>query len=259
MFHDLDRRARSRWLGIAVLGLALLIAPPLFGHAGEHGEVGEHGEHGDDHRQVFAYKIKLGGSFLGIQPLELTPELRRHYGAPEDAGVLVGRVVEESPAAAAGLAVGDVLTAVDGQSVRRPFDVRRLLGDRESGETVSLELWRDGARIERSAVLTEREDLDLPQTRILKSLPRIHVDALDDLGFELDFDPGDFDIEGFDPEAFEQLGERLEELFGSEQWEQTMQSFHQQRGDVDARIEKLEQRLRELETQLRELGEEPRR
>ena len=43
----------------------------------------------------------LGASrgYLGAALTDLTPELRGHFGAPEDAGVLVARVEEESPAA----------------------------------------------------------------------------------------------------------------------------------------------------------------
>ena len=39
-----------------------------------------------------------GGAFLGVQLSDLTAELRTHFGVPDDAGVLVGKVVDGSPA-----------------------------------------------------------------------------------------------------------------------------------------------------------------
>src|SRR5262245_15606747 len=50
---------------------------------------------------------KHAGGFLGVQLIGITPELRQHYGVPKDAGVLVGAVEADSPAAKAGIQVGD--------------------------------------------------------------------------------------------------------------------------------------------------------
>lgn len=49
---------------------------------------------------------------LGMDVIDITPELRAHFGAPPEIGVLVGRVEPRSRASAAGIAVGDVLTRV---------------------------------------------------------------------------------------------------------------------------------------------------
>ncbi|MCP4249961.1 MAG: PDZ domain-containing protein, partial [bacterium] len=65
--------------------------------------------------------------FLGVALNALSPELQQHFGAPEETGVLVGSVVEESPAQAAGLRVGDVITAIDGERITSAADVQRLI------------------------------------------------------------------------------------------------------------------------------------
>jgi membrane-associated protease RseP (regulator of RpoE activity) len=62
--------------------------------------------------------------YLGVQLVELTPELREHYGATAEHGVLVGKVEPGSPAEAAGLRVGDVIVALDGESIDGSWDVR---------------------------------------------------------------------------------------------------------------------------------------
>lgn len=98
-----------------------------------------------------------GGAFLGVQLSDLTPELRTHFGVPEDAGVMVGKLVDGSPAFRAGLEVGDIVAAVDGEPVASSSALARAIRGHEDGETVVLEVWRDGQMQKISATLEERE------------------------------------------------------------------------------------------------------
>lgn len=59
-----------------------------------------------------------GGS--GLTAVRIPKDLRKHYGAPGDAGVLVSRVSADSPAARAGMKVGDVVVRVRGAAVQDP-------------------------------------------------------------------------------------------------------------------------------------------
>ena len=76
--------------------------------------------------------------FLGVGLRELTAELQTHFGAPEGSGVLVASVSDDSPAAAAGIRVGDVITAVDGLSVDSTRDLSREIRHRP-GDSVAIE------------------------------------------------------------------------------------------------------------------------
>ncbi|MXX75089.1 MAG: PDZ domain-containing protein [Holophagales bacterium] len=98
-----------------------------------------------------------GGAFLGVQLSDLTPELRTHFGVPEDAGVMVGKLVDGSPAFRAGLEVGDIVTAVDGEPVASAAALAGAIRGHEDGNTVVLEVWRDGRMQKISATLEERE------------------------------------------------------------------------------------------------------
>ena len=100
---------------------------------------------------------RAGHGYLGVQLMDITEELREFYGAPRDAGVLVSRVGEDSPAAAAGFEVGDVITAVGGESTENSWDVVRSVAQFEPEEQVSLEVIRDGAPLTLTATLGERE------------------------------------------------------------------------------------------------------
>ena len=58
-------------------------------------------------------------------------------------GALIAEVEPNSPAAAAGLRKGDVVTALNGHPVRGPAELRARLGVVPAGETVELKLQRD--------------------------------------------------------------------------------------------------------------------
>ncbi|ANM31798.1 hypothetical protein ABI59_22895 [Acidobacteria bacterium Mor1] len=81
---------------------------------------------------------------LGLELVDTTPELRRHLGGREEAGLLVSRVEDEGPAAEAGLQVGDLLVAAAGASLGDRTDLNRAFAAEEV-ESVELELIRDGS------------------------------------------------------------------------------------------------------------------
>jgi membrane-associated protease RseP (regulator of RpoE activity) len=94
--------------------------------------------------------------FLGVRLLEITPELRVHFGAPKDAGVLVSDVEAGTPAAKAGLEVGDVITALDGERVGWTGDVSRAIGRKNGGEIVQIDLVRGRASRRLTVTVEER-------------------------------------------------------------------------------------------------------
>lgn len=100
----------------------------------------------------------FGGGYIGVQPIEMTPELREHFGAPKDAGVLVGKVYADEPAAKAGLRVGDILTAVDGAKISSARDLVRAVRKKKEGDTVTIAVLRDRAPKTLSVSVAERKD-----------------------------------------------------------------------------------------------------
>lgn len=103
---------------------------------------------------------KAGGkAWLGVRMQALTPALARHWGIPAEGGVVVNRVYPESPAAEAGLAVRDVIVAVEGEplKVERSEDLDRFrnrITTLPPGETVTLAIYRDGKRRQERVRLT---------------------------------------------------------------------------------------------------------
>lgn len=97
--------------------------------------------------------------YLGVMLTPMTPELRTHEGVPEEAGVLVSKVMDDSPAARAGVRVGDVITRVDGEAVGTPRDLAAAIRSRKDGDVVTLELWRDGTVQNLTTAVEQREGL----------------------------------------------------------------------------------------------------
>ena len=96
-------------------------------------------------------------SFIGLHLQDIAPSLRAHYGAPREHGVLVEEVVADSPAARAGVQVGDVIIAVDGDSTRYSGDVSKAIRRKKAGEAVEIELVRDRAARKVTVTIEERK------------------------------------------------------------------------------------------------------
>jgi membrane-associated protease RseP (regulator of RpoE activity) len=96
------------------------------------------------------------GGYIGVRPIPMTPELRKHFGAPEDAGVFVGSVEKDGPAEKAGLAVGDIVTAVDGDAIASPRQLSRAVRTKKDGETIQVEVLRGGSKKTLAVKVAER-------------------------------------------------------------------------------------------------------
>ena len=80
---------------------------------------------------------------LGVMVMSMTADLRHYFGAPSERGVLVAKVEPNSPAAHAGIRVGDVITVVRGETVDDAGDVLAALAPAKQGDKVKVELVRD--------------------------------------------------------------------------------------------------------------------
>ena len=79
-------------------------------------------------------------SYLGIQGSDVSAEVSELYGVPS--GVVVVDVVEDGPAAEAGMQKGDVITELDGRSIGNMEQLQDVLQYYASGETVKVTVQR---------------------------------------------------------------------------------------------------------------------
>ena len=69
-------------------------------------------------------------SLAGVRADSLTPQLRDFFGVKPGEGVLISFVDANSAASKAGLAAGDVVTAIDGRTISSPQDFNREVRSR---------------------------------------------------------------------------------------------------------------------------------
>ncbi len=92
---------------------------------------------------------------LGLSVVAINDELRKHFGAPEDRGVMVAHVEPSSVAASAGLQVGDVITDVAGKPVSDAGDVRLALANAKRNDKVAIDVVREGGALQIEATMAD--------------------------------------------------------------------------------------------------------
>ena len=98
---------------------------------------------------------KVSRGVLGVTIQNLNPDLAKALDIDVSQGVVVSSVSPGSAAAAAGLQVGDVIVGLNGESIGNHNQLRNRLGMMPVGETVRIEILRDGERRTVSATIAE--------------------------------------------------------------------------------------------------------
>lgn len=91
-----------------------------------------------------ADKGKLVSGWIGVEGEALTGDSARQLGLDRPGGLLVTAVAPNSPAAQAGIKVGDVLRTVDGKEVADGGQLRYSLATEGVGKALDVVLWRGG-------------------------------------------------------------------------------------------------------------------
>jgi serine protease Do len=100
-----------------------------------------------------------GGSWLGVETLEVNGEKAKELKLPAERGVLLGKIAPDSPASKGGLKENDVVTEINGQHVEGAMQFRRMVREIPAGRSVQLTVWRDGRTETLSVTLGKSEEL----------------------------------------------------------------------------------------------------
>ena len=87
---------------------------------------------------------RIARAWLGFEGQGVTGDIARGLGLDRPVGVLVNAVTPDSPAARAGIGVGDVIYAVNGKDAADPDVLRYLISSQPIGGTATLTVLRDG-------------------------------------------------------------------------------------------------------------------
>lgn len=187
-------------------------------------DVGEHGEIAE----VAVNRAPRG--FLGLRVQDLSPELRAHFGAAEESGVIISKIEPSGPADVAGLEVGDILTGVNGVALTSALDFYRLERSFQNLEVVGLSLIRDGKADQLSAVATVRERPEVDVRSLVRSYGNAgpHVYQIDEATLA---------------EELRRVVERLD----SAAWQDQVRELSQVRERLDKRLQSLDLEIHHLE------------
>ena len=96
---------------------------------------------------------------LGVVIQEVTHDLAKSFGLDKPTGALVSKVLPNSPAAAAGLQVGDIIRGVNGKEIVSSGDLPVIVGSTAPGKEVKLQIWRQRAELEVGVTLGSAGDI----------------------------------------------------------------------------------------------------
>jgi len=88
--------------------------------------------------------------------VQLGEALRQRLATAQRTAVIVVDVQPESPAARAGLLIGDVIVALGGAPIAEPTDLRAVLRPQQVGETLAVSVVRGGEPRELAVTIGER-------------------------------------------------------------------------------------------------------
>ncbi|EFK96293.1 Peptidase S1C, Do [sediment metagenome] len=95
---------------------------------------------------------------IGVAISNVTRDLADSLGLPRTDGAAVGSVEEDSPAARAGVEVGDVILKIDGRTVESSADLSRTIRAVRPGQKVTVSVWRAGKMRDITILVGEFKD-----------------------------------------------------------------------------------------------------
>ncbi|HEY6837690.1 MAG TPA: DegQ family serine endoprotease, partial [Geobacteraceae bacterium] len=156
-------------------------------------------------KQIVTQLISKGSvtrGWLGVSIQPVTEEVAQSFGLKKARGALVSDVMAGSPAEAAGLRQGDIITAYNGKEIKDPRQLQLAVAETPIGKKVELEVFRDGSTRKLSLTIGNAESAvaakpkssqaeagwlgltveDLPQNKRLRGLSGVLVTAVDPSG-----------------------------------------------------------------------------
>lgn len=112
-----------------------------------------------DKKTERSFGFVFGGtaSYLGVQTVEVNKENFAEYGLREVRGVAVEKVVENSPAAQAGMQNGDVIVKFNGEEITSTRKLTRLISEVAPDHQAKITVLRNGAERDFDVTMGKRE------------------------------------------------------------------------------------------------------
>jgi Do/DeqQ family serine protease len=112
-------------------------------------------------RSVMDQLIKYGQvkrGVLGVQLYSVNADIAKEFGLTETTGALVAGVAQGSAAERAGIKTGDIITSLNGVTMKSSGELRNAIGMLHVGDKVDLGLLREGKPRKVTALIAERSE-----------------------------------------------------------------------------------------------------
>ena len=130
-------------------------------------------------------------SWLGVALQPVDEDLANQFGLNTKngaQGALIVGIIDKSPAAAAGLKVGDIILKIDNQEIKKSQNLPRIVANEKSGKPLALVIWRNKQTINKNIVLSmlnrSEEDISKGQMTTFKKIQGGGL-VIDNLGFAI--------------------------------------------------------------------------
>ncbi len=100
---------------------------------------------------------KVSRGWLGVTIQNVDAATAKALDMPDSNGALVNSVLEDQPAALAGIREGDVIVAIDGQSIENTEQLLRKVAMLRPGGKANITVWRDGKKSDLGLTVAERD------------------------------------------------------------------------------------------------------
>ena len=117
-------------------------------------------------KQVLEGIVKDGQvtrGWIGVEPQELNPELAETFNVKVKSGVIITGVLQNGPAAQAGIQPGDVIVAVDGKAVSTVAELLGAVAGLKPGTAAPVSVLRKDGKTELAVTPSKRPRPKLPR------------------------------------------------------------------------------------------------
>jgi serine protease Do len=99
-------------------------------------------------------RVKRG--YIGIHIAPITQEIAQELKIQDKKGIVVIGIMEGSPAAKAGLRIGDVILEANGKKINEPDELIRIVNETPIGKGIRLKIHRGKSTLEVLVIIAER-------------------------------------------------------------------------------------------------------
>ena len=126
---------------------------------------------------------KLQRSWLGIAIVPIKPEVLSAFDLENRSGCNITYVAPNSPAAAAGIKVGDILLSIDNENISDTTTMEYMLNNLQIGSVIPVQVLRKGIEIKFNLTVGAKNDDDASlafseETNARKEIPSERIDAV---------------------------------------------------------------------------------